>query len=47
MLGLPFNCKEQTWAHSDRQYDRVLYPSLNTTISLRMDMGPNPGAPAV
>jgi hypothetical protein len=32
--------------HSDKQYCLLLKPSLNTTTSLRMDMGPRPGAPA-
>lgn len=35
-----------TCAHSDRQYCRDLKPSLNTTISLRREMGPNPGDPS-
>ena len=31
--------------HSDKQYDRLRYPSLKTTISFRTDIGPSPGAP--
>ena len=41
-----FDISAQTCVHSDKQYLRVLYPSLNTMISLRMLKGPNPGAPA-
>lgn len=39
--------REHTCAHSDKQYCLLLKPSLNTMISLRMLIGPKPGAPAV